>query len=108
MQEKHDRAFLLNKEVLSTLDNIEGNSRISFTGSVVRGPDGKLKIKIDSIDDVAPYSSSRSMSERTKIEYITFEEMLGSPPPKTVQSAKDQEKKNEPKSMMYGGGSVTD
>ena len=106
MEQQRNRAFLLNKEILSTLDSIEGHAKVSFSGSVVRGADGKLKIKIDNVDGVTPYALSRSMSERTKIEYITFEEMMGVKPSKN-DNQQQTDKKADHKELMYGGGSTT-
>ena len=110
MEQQRNKTFLLNKEIISTLDNVEGQAEVTFSGVVVRGADGKLRIKIDSIDGVAPYSPPRSFSERTKIEYITFEEMLADKNPRTEPSPKQpvQSAPPEQSTFMYGGGSAAD
>ena len=110
MERQRTRTFLLNKEIVSTLDTIEGQTEVSFSGVVVRGPDGKLSIKLNRIDGIAPYSPPRSFSGRTKIEYITFEEMLAEKKTKSEDSPKQTVQPTPPRhnTLMYGGGSATD
>lgn len=112
MQQKKNRVFLLNEELLSTLGGLEKDSNISFSGKVIRGSDGKLQIKIDQIDGISPYSAPSSMTQRTKIKYISFEEMLGKPAPETTTSQKqppathNQSNPAKTNAGLYGGGSV--
>ena len=106
MKQKKSRVFLLNEELLMTLGEIEGDANISFSGKVVRGRDGKLQIKIDGIHDIVPYSTTRSITERTKIKYISFEEMLGKPAPEKQEKMTEKTRKPSTSSNFYGGGSV--
>ena len=105
MNQARNRAFQLNKEILTNLEMVDGDSTVLFSGRVIRGADGKLQLSIDGIQNVEPIGRYRSLNNEQDIEYITFEEMIEKAHQNTSKPiANDHGSSNPP--MMYGGGAA--
>lgn len=105
MNQARNRAFLLNKEILTSLEKVDGDSTVLFSGRVIRGADGKLQISIDGIQNVAPIGSYRSFNGQQDIEYITFEEMIEKAHQNRSKPTANDHGSSKPP-MLYGSGAA--